>query len=111
MAEYRIYDFLKLLSVVHHIPGRVRLKLTKPVQAQQLGLNMSDLDSLIEALRKCQGVRSASVNKISLSCTIDYDPEMIHDEAWLQLVSKQQAEELHDDHSSPLLTEIVSLLG
>lgn len=111
MAEYRIYDFLKLLSVAHHIPGRVRLKLTKPIEAQQLGFNMSDLDSLIEALRKCQGIRSASVNKISLSCTIDYDPEMIHDEAWLQLVSNQQAEELHDDHSTPLLAEIVTLLG
>lgn len=74
-----------LLRIAHHIPGRVRLKLDATAGAD-LAAAAGDIAALNRALSAVPAIRSVSVNRLALSCTIEYDPAAIPPSAWPDLL-------------------------
>ncbi|CAO3432938.1 HMA2 domain-containing protein [Azospirillum doebereinerae] len=77
--------FVSLLSIAHHIPGRVRLKLAAKdadvadlvVQAKRFGRSITE----------APGIRSVNVNLLARSCVVEYDADRIPPAAWADLLT------------------------
>ncbi|GHU03839.1 hypothetical protein FACS1894205_1070 [Alphaproteobacteria bacterium] len=68
------------LSIVHHIPGRIRLKLAA---GAEIPGHLSDaVRTLRDGLDKNPAIRSIRLNMLAKSCVIEYDPEQIAPDAW-----------------------------
>jgi hypothetical protein len=67
----RLEEILPLVSVAHHIPGRVRLKFKGRVPPQILAAPIGG------RFEKIKGIISVSVNPISASAVIVYDQEAL----------------------------------
>lgn len=111
LNQQRLQDFLQLLSIAHHIPGRVRLKLEKPQEAQEFGLGINDASKFVEALRQSKGIRATSLNTIALSCTVEYDIEVIPADTWPNLLNNHSSQQELDQHASRLLSELAHFLN
>ncbi len=85
--SHKLAELLQLLVIAHHIPGRLRLNLVSVEQAQASGLALEDVERCTTALRLLDGVRGVTLNRISLSCLIDYNPEVLPQETWVALLS------------------------
>ncbi|PIE68763.1 MAG: hypothetical protein CSA21_05715 [Deltaproteobacteria bacterium] len=59
------------LTVVHHIPGRIRVKLTMKVAAR------SDVQQFLEEYRDLPGIGEVRVNRMARSAAITYDRDLI----------------------------------
>lgn len=68
------------VRIVHHIRGRIRLKLevSFALSAPRPPLP-KDLPRALAAIR---GLRSVRANYLARSCVVEYDPEVIPDRAW-----------------------------
>jgi hypothetical protein len=67
----RLEEILPLVSVAHHIPGRVRLKLKGKIPPQMLA---SPINERFGAIK---GITGISVNLISASAVVTYDREAL----------------------------------
>jgi len=84
-------------QLAHHIKGRVRLKLgaasTASLQSMaQNGLHQqtfswADGQKLLGTLKRLPGVLDISVNVMARSATVMYDPKVIPDVAWTDLIA------------------------
>lgn len=80
--------WLEAVQIVHHIPGRVRLKLIKPLSGPRpAGVDAGGARGVPAVLEKLRGVRSLRVNLLARSCTIEYDPGVIPGPAWGDLLA------------------------
>ena len=77
----RLIDLAAQASIVHHIPGRIRLKL------KLTGLLLAqDLEA--EELTKCfTGILDARTNAAARSIVISYNPGVIAPDLWERLVN------------------------
>lgn len=73
------------LTIAHHIPGRVRLKLDGAAERGLVAL-ADDARALHRALTGAEGIRSVALNPLARSCTIEYDPTVIPPSAWPDLL-------------------------
>lgn len=74
------------LQIAHHIPGRIRLKLDGALAgAGQEAI--AEATRLFKNLDRTPGIRSASLNLLARSCTIEYDAKAIPPSAWGDLVA------------------------
>lgn len=81
-----ITDILLLarhVSIVHHIPGRIRLRVLPSGIPIAAGL---DLNRLVNGI---QGVRKTRVNAIVGSVTVEYDCELLSPQLWESLVKSK----------------------
>lgn len=69
------------VRIVHHLKGRIRLKLGA-LPAGFPAPDAADLERFQALLGDIEGVRSLRVNLLARSCTVEYDPLLIPDEAW-----------------------------
>ncbi|MGQ9368064.1 cation transporter [Azospirillum sp. ST 5-10] len=87
-------DLLERLSasvrIVHHIPGRVRLKLTA-APGPELAAAADAVKEFHRALAGCRGIRSVHLNPLAVSCTIEYDPALIPPTAWPDLLKGERS--------------------
>lgn len=85
-TNHPIRRFATLLTIAHHIPGRVRLKL-----ATQDGMTVdqaiSDARQFGQGIDRVPGIRSVSLNLLARSCVVEYDPGHIPPAAWQDLVT------------------------
>jgi len=109
LDQQKLQNFLQLLSIAHHIPGRVRLKLEKPQEAQGFGLGINDATRFTEALRQSKGIRSTSLNTIALSCTVEYDTDIIPAATWANLLNNHSNQQDLDQHACELLEQLSRL--
>lgn len=72
------------LRIVHHIPGRIRLRLEAAPAPADVTARAKQWRARIGAVR---GVRSLRVNVLARSCTIEYDPREIPEAAWPDLLA------------------------
>lgn len=79
-----------LLRIVHHIPGRVRLKLDA-APGPELAAAAGEVNALNRALAGAHGIRSVAVNPLARSCTIEYDPALIPPSAWPDLLADEKS--------------------
>lgn len=72
------------LHIVHQLPGRVRLKIDLVALAGRGLMPLAgDPNAFLDAVR---GVRNVRVNAAARSCIVDYDPGLIADQAWPDLL-------------------------
>ncbi len=64
----------KHIEIVHHVKGRVRLKMDAKIANSGISLGLEDFENLSQNLK---GIKSSRLNKIAKSLTIEYDYELI----------------------------------
>jgi hypothetical protein len=64
----------KHIEIVHHVKGRVRLKIDTKIANSGISLGLEDFENLSKNLK---GIKSSRLNKIAKSLTIEYDYELI----------------------------------
>lgn len=70
MNEKILLSVLPFISIIHHIEGRVRLRINKDIKNKIQNLNVENLKSQIN---KIQGIKDMRFNPINGSLTINYD--------------------------------------
>ncbi len=90
------------VRIVHHIPGRVRMKLDGPVPKLAVRIN-GRRERLLEVFHDIPGIRSIALNGLARSCTVTYDPHAIAPNAWPDLI-----EGFDSQAAQTLLTHLVS---
>jgi len=88
-----LFAWAARLSIAHHIPGRIRLK---------LGLDGLDLTGLGDGIRSftaalsvCPGVLQLQVNLLARSCTLLYDTKVIAPSTWTAFIAGQSTQPVH----------------
>jgi len=78
--------FSTKLRIVHHIPGRIRLKLDTSVPDEQVDA-IANAKQFRKSLDSAPGIRSVSLNLLARSCTVEYDTRHIPSATWSDLVN------------------------
>lgn len=78
-----LLDMRRHLAIVHHFPGRIRLRLGPALWGKATGVDRSLLQQLLDGL---DGIRDVRVNMAVASVVIEYDPEQVQPEDWEILV-------------------------
>lgn len=71
------------LSIVHHLPGRIRLRLGPALWGKAAEVDRGRFQALVSRL---EGIRDVRVNMTVASVVIEYDPKQIHPDNWETLV-------------------------
>lgn len=82
------------LSIVHHVPGRIRLRISRALGAKARGsVDPRSVDRLVKAV---EGIEDLRVNPAVGSITIRYDSKTIEPEWWRTLLQgdSEEAERL-----------------
>lgn len=85
-AAPALLRFAQQLQIAHHIPGRIRLKLSGPLSSEMIAL-ADEAKRFRKVLAGIGSIRSISLNPVARSCVVDYDPQAIAPSAWSGLVS------------------------
>jgi hypothetical protein len=81
----KLQQFSSCLEIVHHVPGRIRLRLlldglpSPDAHAESL---IAKARAFKDTLDDIPGIRSIRVNALARSCTIEYDHRDIPFQAW-----------------------------
>ncbi|MDQ7988356.1 MAG: cation transporter [Candidatus Dactylopiibacterium sp.] len=74
--------FTGSVQIAHHIAGRIRFKLGA-IELDQAGREaLADAKQFQHALDSIPGVKSIRLNLLARSCTVEYDPAVIPQQAW-----------------------------
>lgn len=94
----RFQHFLTCLEIVHHIPGRIRLRLIveqlKPLNAGAVSAMsaVADVSDFKARLGEVPGVHSIRLNLMAKSCTVEYDQRIIPFDAWPDFLAGIQSD-------------------
>ncbi len=86
MSEFPLLRFASALTVAHHVPGRIRLKLAAPLGAELMAA-AAEAKAFGQTLSATPGIRAVDFNALARSCTIHYDPAAIPPAAWTGLLA------------------------
>lgn len=76
------------LSIVHHLPGRIRLRVSPAIYSCAMSF---DADASRALLGELSGIRKVRLNRQAASIVIEYDPKLISAEEWETLVQGDTA--------------------
>lgn len=79
-----LFQLIKHLSIVHHLPGRIRIRISKQGINQFLKLNKNS--NLNFKITDFKGLKDFRLSKPTLSCIINYDPKVINSDDWEKLL-------------------------
>ena len=74
-----VRDFLR---IVHHVPGRLRVRLSKNALRAKVDMSLGDFLRFVE---DACGAR-VSISKPTLSAVVEYDPERLSPSLWDSLI-------------------------
>lgn len=77
------------VSIAHHVPGRIRLKLDLRALAE---LPKVDPSPFVDLVSRIRGVKATRVNAAALSVVVEYDPQQIPAPLWPRLLTADAAE-------------------
>ena len=86
--ELRI--FLRDVHIAHHIRGRIRLKLAS--HSVSIDVPRAQAREFQGLLDRIPGVASVQVNLLARSCTVHYDPAVIPERAWIDLLNDVESD-------------------
>lgn len=78
--------FVERLQIAHHVPGRIRLKLSGPISDEMIAM-ADEARRFGKALAAIDAIRSISLNPLARSCVVEYDARAIPPSAWSHLVA------------------------
>lgn len=73
------------LQVVHHVPGRLRLRFNRP--AGRAAIDIAGLKAFLEDVRAVPAIISVRLSPATLSAIIEYDPKVLRPPFWSTLLS------------------------
>lgn len=73
----------RYVSIAHHVPGRIRLKLSLAALAK---LPEADLAPFLDLLKRIRGIGLTRINRPALSVVVEYDPNVITPSTWSRLL-------------------------
>jgi hypothetical protein len=79
--------FVAHVHIAHHLPGRIRLKLTPVKFDDEERAAMARVKGFQKALDTIPGVSSIRLNLLARSCTVEYDTRIIPAAAWQDVLS------------------------
>lgn len=89
-----LLDWTSRLSIAHHIPGRIRLKLrTDGIDLSGLG---DGVRAFTAALGACAPIDQVQVNLLARSCTITYNARDLAPSTWSDLIDGQDTAPVRD---------------
>jgi len=71
------------LSIVHHVPGRLRLRVGAGILATPIGVEREAASAWLQAIG---GIRSVRVNALAASVIVHYDPHRLAPATWETLL-------------------------
>lgn len=77
------------LSVVHHVPGRLRLRLGSGILALSGSADPKRFAALLE---KVEGIRNVRINPAAASVVVQYDAQRLPPELWQTLLEGSDTE-------------------
>lgn len=77
------------IAIVHHIPGRIRVRLGAALLHRSVGIDCTRLQGLLAAV---EGVQEVRINRGVGSAVIHYDRHRIAPEDWETLVQGDDAQ-------------------
>ncbi len=83
------FDLRRYIMIVHHVPGRIRLKLSLTALAH---LPKADPAPFIDLVARVKGVKDTRVNASALSVIVEYDPQAIAAPVWERLLKADPEE-------------------
>lgn len=91
------HRFASRVRIAHHVPGRIRLRLSlgdlvPALDGQEQSL-IAQANSFKAVLDTIPGVRSIRVNFVARSCTVEYDQGVIPFKAWPDFLAGQLSDE------------------
>lgn len=111
MDALDLYAVLRThLRVVHHLPGRIRLKWNPPAQLPESVPAMSAHEAIQHLQAQAThipGLLALRVNPMARSCVLEYSPDVIPMQAWEDWLSGQMtpaAQVLHQHWGSLVKT-------
>lgn len=91
----KIIKISSYLSKVHHIKGRIRVRVNPKIkeESKQSGITLEDIQSLP---KKINGIKSIKINKVIGSITVQYDHTVFPYELWEDLLASRNLEKISD---------------
>lgn len=81
---HKILEIGKHLKIVHHLKGRIRIKISK--QGLYNFANLTKSSSLSFKITDFKGVKDFRISTASFSCIINYDSNIIDPQDWHKLL-------------------------
>jgi len=78
-------------SIVHHIKGRIRLRVSPKIKEHKHHVGIEDIEALPARIN---GIKSIKINKIIGSVTVEYDHHVFPDHLWENLVKGKELDEI-----------------
>lgn len=78
-------------SVIHHTPGRLRVRVNPSIRKESEGTSLNDVNALVERI---PGIKSFKINKIVASITLEYDKELFPPALWEDWLNRRNLEEV-----------------
>lgn len=91
-AAEAVLAWVPWLEIAHQTRGRVRIRFARAPTDHPLTLDatvaqgLRDIERLLQILRALPGVKDISINLLTRSCVVNYDPQIIPDPAWPELL-------------------------
>jgi hypothetical protein len=90
--KFDLQTFIELrkhISIVHHVKGRIRLKIALNFIKRFSHVSLSDLESLFRSIEGVKGIRMIWSARSVVIC---YDPHLISSELWQGLLMGDEEE-------------------
>ena len=84
-SEY-IIKIAKYFTLIHHTPGRIRLRVSPSILKEAKNISLKDIEDLN---KKINGLKSIRINKLTASVIIEYDKEIFPPNIWEDLLEKR----------------------
>ncbi|AOO66268.1 HMA2 domain-containing protein [Sulfurospirillum halorespirans] len=78
-------------SIVHHIKGRIRLRVSPKIKEHKHHVGIEDIEALPARIN---GIKSIKINKMIGSLTVEYDHAIFPDHLWENLVKGEKLDEI-----------------
>jgi len=92
--EIRTEEIVRLLSyfsLIHHVKGRIRLRVNPKIKEHGKGWKIEDIEQLAQ---KITGITRVKINKIVASITIEYDANILPMHLWEDLTQGTNTQEV-----------------
>ena len=82
-----VQTYAPMVTIAHHIPGRIRLKLNDTNADIDIRQGIAHARRFSDVWQGIPGIRSAKLNLLAKSCTVEYDVDQIPFGGWADLLS------------------------
>lgn len=89
--EKTLIEVAKYFAIIHHIKGRIRVRVNPKIKDVHQDVTLGDIESLP---KKINGIKSIKINKIVGSITIEYDHLIFPYNLWEDMILQKNTEHL-----------------